>query len=728
MKPRFVRPLLWLVSVLGLACLGFALLASSFMIYDDEGYVLWSVRSFCEGNPLYTSVYSQYGPAFYVGYRLLHLLTGLPFDNETGRLLTLFYWLGTALAAGLITRKLTRDTTAGLVTLFLTFAFLFNNIREPFHPGSLLAFMSVLAASLGAWFLQRDNTRHFTWIIALLAAAMALVKINVGFFLFAALGAWLLANTRLTSPVFGRRECPVLVLPLVSTAAVLLLMWNKLDQTWARSVAAIFILAVTGLTARLSAERTPAFAPRDWLAGLAAAAGLTVAVLLTTISLGTPPGELLNAIIIAPLRHPGVYSFAPTIPTGSVLVAALMLALVAYAGRRTLSDRWLDALAIAQILAGLACLLLVHHPIPNFPWIRFAHALGPGMAALLVFPTNPSATPAARRAHLWIAWVFLWQTLHAYPVAGTQLTWGSCLWIPLLLIGWSNARARLAHRHGKHLGFVLLLLPALAATFATYRITEYAKVCWNYSVKLDLPGARWLRPPPDISTTFQVFQRNMIRDADMVFSYPGMLSFNIWSGKPTPTAANATHWFSLLPAEQQGAIGLRLKSAPRAMVVMHRLHLRYLYDYDFITDTPLKDLLFREFAPAIRVGEYDLWIKRGRRIHALNTYRPEGASARGWLLAPDQPVARVSLHSFVHPPVELAWTLTPGDETTAPGLAMLDAVLPAEVPREANQIRLYDSQGRILVRLLRNDTPTPDTLIPPSPPAALNAAAPPAPN
>ncbi len=46
-----------------------------------------------------------------------------------------------------------------------------------------------------------------------------------------------------------------------------------------------------------------------------------------------------------------------------------------------------------------------------------------------------------------------------------------------------------------------------------------------------------------------------------------MYSYNLWSGVPTPTGRNATHWFWLLDATAQGEIVDRLRAAPRTAVI-----------------------------------------------------------------------------------------------------------------------------------------------------------------
>ena len=79
-------------ALLLLLAAGYWMLFSHFAFFDDEGYILLSARSYLEHGHLYTDVYSQYGPSFYVSIDGLHRLTGLAVDNFA-RLLTLVLWL-----------------------------------------------------------------------------------------------------------------------------------------------------------------------------------------------------------------------------------------------------------------------------------------------------------------------------------------------------------------------------------------------------------------------------------------------------------------------------------------------------------------------------------------------------------------------------------------------------------------------------------------------------------
>src|SRR5579872_1132922 len=51
---------------------------SLFQAYDDEGYILISLKSFFQGKALYDEVYSSFQPGFYVLHWLLFKMWGAP--------------------------------------------------------------------------------------------------------------------------------------------------------------------------------------------------------------------------------------------------------------------------------------------------------------------------------------------------------------------------------------------------------------------------------------------------------------------------------------------------------------------------------------------------------------------------------------------------------------------------------------------------------------------------
>src|SRR6266436_2568487 len=72
------------------------LLRSRFMWYDDEGFMLMTLREYLEGRPLYTGIYTEYGPFYYVVIGGLLSVARWPVSHDVGRWLTLGCWLATA--------------------------------------------------------------------------------------------------------------------------------------------------------------------------------------------------------------------------------------------------------------------------------------------------------------------------------------------------------------------------------------------------------------------------------------------------------------------------------------------------------------------------------------------------------------------------------------------------------------------------------------------------------
>src|SRR4051812_11760919 len=149
MKPRFLRIALW--SGLGCALLatGYLLMTTTFMLYDDEGFVLVSLRNYLAGLPLYDEVFSQYGPWPYVYHQVITTLGGhAPLTHTLGRAITLAHWVAMALLCGGGAWRLTRSQAAAAATAIITFGLTWQMVAEPSHPGSHISLLVALAGLL----------------------------------------------------------------------------------------------------------------------------------------------------------------------------------------------------------------------------------------------------------------------------------------------------------------------------------------------------------------------------------------------------------------------------------------------------------------------------------------------------------------------------------------------------------------------------------------------------
>src|SRR5690349_3289986 len=63
---------------------------SYFAWYDDEGFMLMTLREYTSGLSLYDKMYSEYGPFYYVFHSALFRLAGWTVSHDQIRWLTVF--------------------------------------------------------------------------------------------------------------------------------------------------------------------------------------------------------------------------------------------------------------------------------------------------------------------------------------------------------------------------------------------------------------------------------------------------------------------------------------------------------------------------------------------------------------------------------------------------------------------------------------------------------------
>lgn len=625
-----------------LLCCGAALLAVTaywllftvFMAYDDEGYVLISLKNYAAHGGLYAQVYSQYGPFFYCLHDLGHGLFGYEFNNTNGRLITLLCWLAAAGGSAHLVWRQTRSAALTGLTLGLTFHHLWLMVSEPIHPGGLIAALVALGAWLGAGQIERRSLRGLAVTAGLVGTALLLTKINVGVFFLAAAGAWF--ATQLQDPRQAR------VAALLSAGLLVLLplglMHAQLGDGWGRMFSGLSLLASLTMLAVAWRGRQPLTTWRDAAWGAGAIALLGGLVLAAVCLRGTSPSELLEGVLLGPLRHPGVYHFAPVWLRGTVLAGTVSLLLaVLVAKGQTARIAWLLvilrlALAAAYGLACLEWLPFTSHSftmsgLVPFAWI-FALRLGPD--------ENEKRFPGVAT---WVGLLLVLQYLHAYPVAGSQVAWGTFLAVPLLALGLHDAGRWLAAR-GRN--FAPALIGAVGVALAggvTAQLVSLGYHRYADSRPLQLAGAEDLRLPESFSGALRVLTLNATAHGDMIFSLPGMFSFNTWTRLPSPSLANTTHWFSLLDRRQQDEIAAALTRTKRPVVIVQHGLLDYLADKNFPITSPLQAYLNQNFERVFSLQQYEFWVRRGRSIAPLGI----AEHLRLDYPAPGLPVAKLEL-------------------------------------------------------------------------------------
>ncbi len=617
-------PLALLGAVVAIAAT--ALLFSTFMMYDDEGYVLFSLKTFTEIGGLYERVFSQYGPFFFLFNQLLHL-GGFEFTNTGGRLLTLVCWLGACGLCASLVWRLTRSHVATAATLGGVFLHLWPMISEPSHPGGFIVLVTAAVAWCGVCW--SGEPRKLAIAAGVAGTALLLTKINVGVFLFAGAGAWWALH--LDAPAPGPRGRTW----IVGAAMVLMpvaLMRTQLQQDWVVTFATVAAAAGAGTviaTARGADARTRW---RDLTVLIITAGAVALITFGAMLAQGTSPRALLEGWLLNPLRFPQAYTAFVKWRAGVAPLALASLALAAWVAARP-SATTTRLVALGRLLAAA---VYFASWVTTWSLNTHAFALSYGLSAvwLFVMPLDHDHDRATQPGRAWLALLLVPQALHAFPVAGSQISWGTFLWIPLAAIGvhdvvrvfskgWAPARQRLLAVAGAAL---VLATTVRCANYGWVGLTRLRD-----SDSLRLPGAEALRLPENFTTMLRILARNATAHADVLFSLPGMHSFHLWTDVPPPTSFNATHWFTLLTPAQQESIRARLEASPRSVVIVQRNVYEFLIHGGIATESPLNVWLHANYETAFSLETYDFLVRKGRHIAALGTatlYEANGAEPR----------------------------------------------------------------------------------------------------
>lgn len=639
MTRRVVTALGWVAFAGILAATSYWLLFTTFMVYDDEGYVLQTLRDFSAHGGLYDQVYTQYGPFFYLLHDLFHRLGGLEFTSAAGREITLFNWIAAALACAGIAWRLTRSRSAAFAALGVTYYHLWSLISEPGHPGSLLTVIIALTAWAGLELILRGKLTWFAALTGISGAALALIKINVGVFFIAATGVWLLCN--------HAKEQVARAGTLVGGMALVLLpvglMQHFLGREWAQIFAALATVAAGTMAVAATQCRAPAVRTRHLLLFIGAGLGVGLVVAAATLARGTSASGLLDGVLFGPLRHPGVYHFAPQWRAGT-LPAAMASVLLAVLCWRSRGQAWLPTVVSIGRLALGALILLSYAEVIAMNTLALVICFVLPLAWLFVFPLGPDRSLRHAAAFAWIGLLLVEQYLHAYPIAGSQISWGTFLVMPLAVVGCHEALACLRRHHRPWTKPLLVAVGALVCGTVLFMTGTLARLGWTRyaaSEPLDLPGAEDLRLLENHALALRTMAVNASTHGDVLFSLPGLYSFNQWTGQPTPTRANATHWFSLLSPEQQREIIAALDHAQRPVVIVQRGVMDFLQQGGFRFGGPLFDHVTRSYALAFASEGYEFWVRKDRVILPIN---------RAELLQPRDPapgLARLRISAVV---------------------------------------------------------------------------------
>lgn len=598
------------------APIAYVAMFSLFQPYDDEGYLLISLKGYLGGHALYEEVFSQYGPFYYLLNGSLFRLLGLDVTHDAGRLFTLALWLLAALIGGAALIRLTRSVLLGVVGQVLFFGALSTLVNEPMHPGALLGLLLVTTVLVVVGLVPRRQ-RAAMLILGALAGATALVKVNVGAFVLVSLGATLF----LTAPPLSRS---VILKGLAAAALVgtpFAVMARDLDTRWAASYAvlvglaalALLLVALRSLPDRIDGLRTLA-----WFAGGIVA--VIVLVTAVTMAMGTSPSALIDGALLRPLRQPEAFSLPFPMP-GWAPVAGVagvaMAALVAWRPRVPMSDRASEILgAGGRVAAGLIVWVSVA-TVGRVPGSPLSLALP--LAWIAAVPPTRDSAPVPTFVRLALPSLAVLQALHAYPVAGSQMAWSGMLLIPVgamciadgwaVMAAWSRSSETIVHRPiiralaGLPVaGFTAWLLLSSFVPFAQGGLQAY-----DQGVQPRLPGVSRFRIGGPQVQLYEELASTLRTRCSTFISAPGLNSLYLFSGLEPPTYLNTTAWMYLFDARVQERVVQRISRIEGLCTVRSDSLVSFWSQGRPIPPGPLVTLAFRDLPRIRRLGEYSIF-------------------------------------------------------------------------------------------------------------------------
>jgi hypothetical protein len=130
-----------------------------------------------------------------------------------------------------------------------------------------------------------------------------------------------------------------------------------------------------------------------------------------------------------------------------------------------------------------------------------------------------------------------------------------------------------------------------------------------------LKGAAWLHLPAEQTAQYELIVASVGKNCSVLFTLPGMGSFNMWSGVPTPNGWNLTAWMRGFSAARQEKILEIVRSDSRACAVVNR-RLEHFWDMgedeSGIAALPLVHFILTDMPKVGHVGEYEIRVNPHR--------------------------------------------------------------------------------------------------------------------
>ncbi len=559
----------WAVMLLATGLIGvfaWTQLFTTFPFWDDEGYFLQAYRDFLSGHVLYDQVFAMYGPWTFFSAALLAGFDPENVTHDALRWIALPIWI---MVAVLLARVVWRRTGRFMVSVatFLLIGFHLKGIANGVgHPQLWVILGAAALLWLGLdWVTLPGHGWQAFWT-GVVIGSMFLLKINIG--VFVSIAAGLAVSVHLKRRV---RNAALGVLGVAAAGLGIALL--AANSTPSEKYFALVYLASLAITigvaiARPALEQPSSANLKRCAAGIALCLCLGVTL---TLGLGTTLRGLFGALVTSPALLVRSYHYPFLEPTGKWSLAICAIGLGTAAGVfcwRQLFEVHPPLLGLLKFEAGAGLLVafVCDHRMALTGSLLFLW--------LLIVDVAPLSGPAYSN-RLLLALLAPLFSLQLFPMAGEQVDWAALLPMTaaavLLADGINSVSAADLRvplpRPAFAAGALRVLLIVLLCSFAGATTWESLDE-WRSATPVNLPGAEWLRLPPERVATLTAVSAAIDRNCRTLLTVPGMYSFSMWSGVPPFEEKRFNSWPFLWPDEIQREVLPQLQQRRRGCVLV----------------------------------------------------------------------------------------------------------------------------------------------------------------
>ncbi|WP_148618901.1 hypothetical protein [Mariniblastus fucicola] len=588
-------------------------------MYDDESYVMMTIKTFLEGDRLYAETYTQYGPAYYMFQQPLHGWFGVPITHDVVRFKTVAAWVLIGLLCGFVAAKVTGKQLVGIAAMMLAVLHLEKLGLEPAHPQEMVTVLAMLCLAM-----MGSRKRSLLFLAGVCAAFAGLAKLNAGATsaaacLFAA--GMVSVDSRRVSRMSAIAGCVIATAVAGGVFATI----AKRSMESAQWTTAIWPLIIFGSCllvcaqvwfGKPEAQAEVASKPGEQsFSFLAIAAGGIVGsswVIAWSMLHGNSLHEILHGVVLQhgfmadSFYHPiQVDGFGMLFVVPAVLM--LLLRFTRPAEQVASIDRVLFAfppivLAIAFVQMSVDSCKVLDHGLNPRGAAFFLATVGPAMMPVLLLKKQPS------QLRLALAMLGCLSPVLAFPVPGTQVSLGTLPILIALVISTSDA-IEIANRSSNRINspsvFRRSTLAVAAVVLFSTGVFGYR---WVANIALDQPGCRLVRLEAGRVETERAIAE-CIRSIDspwLAFDSHNHNRFFFWTGKKPLTSTSPTFWPAMLTESQKSKIESAARDAESICVVKINDERIRLSDYA----PAIEQALFGSWQPVGQVGDWEIGLQK----------------------------------------------------------------------------------------------------------------------